>query len=155
MMTLYAHLGWDHGYLYIGQTGNLRERTWQHRRSARWWSEVAQVVILDRQPHPQSNAAERRLIQLHQPIYNYVWTDRWRRERTSWLKSQPWDGLYAGAHEVALMLGLSRQRVHQLVQQGDFPEPFEVLAAGKVWLTEDVQRWDDERKRVNRRAPQA
>ena len=47
-----------------------------------------------------------------------------------------------GVAEVALLLGVSRQRVHQLVgSQADFPEPVAVLSAGKIWLRRDVLAW--------------
>jgi prophage regulatory protein len=46
-----------------------------------------------------------------------------------------------GAQEVAELLGISRQRVHQLAERADFPAPVAVLAAGKIWLGEDVRRW--------------
>jgi prophage regulatory protein len=46
-----------------------------------------------------------------------------------------------GAAEIAAMLGVSRQRVQQLISRPDFPKPDAVLAMGKVWRTEDVQAW--------------
>jgi len=46
-----------------------------------------------------------------------------------------------GAAEIADRLGVSRQRVQQLVSRPDFPAPSHVLAMGKVWETEDVERW--------------
>jgi predicted DNA-binding transcriptional regulator AlpA len=46
-----------------------------------------------------------------------------------------------GAAEIAAMLGVSRQRVQQLVSRPDFPEPDAVLAMGKVWRTADVEDW--------------
>ena len=39
------------------------------------------------------------------------------------------------------MLGVSRQRVYQLTDAADFPDPVAVLAAGKVWHREDVETW--------------
>jgi predicted DNA-binding transcriptional regulator AlpA len=46
-----------------------------------------------------------------------------------------------GAAEIAQMLGVSRQRVQQLIARDDFPEPDVVLAMGKVWRREDVIAW--------------
>lgn len=47
-----------------------------------------------------------------------------------------------GTAEVATLLGVSRQRVHQLIQShADFPKPVAVLTATRVWLAGDVQRW--------------
>ena len=46
-----------------------------------------------------------------------------------------------GSAEIASMLGVSRQRVQQLISRPDFPKPAAVLAMGKVWNTTDVQAW--------------
>lgn len=47
----------------------------------------------------------------------------------------------AGAQEIAAMLDVSRQRVQQLVRTPDFPAPLGEIAAGKVWLRDDVEAW--------------
>lgn len=52
-----------------------------------------------------------------------------------------------GAAEIAELLGVSRQRVQQLVVRSDFPAPAHTFAMGKVWRREDVEAWDAERKR--------
>jgi prophage regulatory protein len=49
--------------------------------------------------------------------------------------------LLMGAREIENRLGVSRQRVQQLVARPDFPAPYDELAMGKVWLREDVERW--------------
>ncbi len=46
-----------------------------------------------------------------------------------------------GAQEIAKRLGLSRQRVQQLIALDSFPAPFDVLAMGRLWRREDVERW--------------
>jgi predicted DNA-binding transcriptional regulator AlpA len=46
-----------------------------------------------------------------------------------------------GPHEIATMLGVSRQRVYQLVTRPDFPRPEARLKQGTVWRTEEVQQW--------------
>src|SRR5439155_106649 len=46
-----------------------------------------------------------------------------------------------GAAEIGRRLGLSRQRVQQLLRRPDFPTPDVDLAMGKVWRTEDVEEW--------------
>jgi predicted DNA-binding transcriptional regulator AlpA len=46
-----------------------------------------------------------------------------------------------GAAEIADRLGVSRQRVQQLVSSPDFPAPESSLRMGKVWRTEDVEAW--------------
>ncbi|WP_436530605.1 helix-turn-helix transcriptional regulator [Actinoplanes sp. HUAS TT8] len=46
-----------------------------------------------------------------------------------------------GAGEIAKRLGLSRQRVQQLAERDDWPEPFDELAMGRVWLKADIEAW--------------
>ena len=46
-----------------------------------------------------------------------------------------------GAQELRDRLGVSRTRTLQLIARPDFPEPYERLAGGAVWLAEDVERW--------------
>ncbi|GAA2846983.1 hypothetical protein Acy02nite_03940 [Actinoplanes cyaneus] len=46
-----------------------------------------------------------------------------------------------GSGEIAKRLGLSRQRVQQLAERDDWPEPFDELAMGRVWLIEDIELW--------------
>ena len=44
--------------------------------------------------------------------------------------------------EVAEMLGVSRQRVHQIIQTyPDFPQPEAELAVGRIWRRDLVARW--------------
>jgi predicted DNA-binding transcriptional regulator AlpA len=46
-----------------------------------------------------------------------------------------------GVHEIAELLGVSRQRVHQLAATPDFPTPVAELAAGDIWKREDIETW--------------
>jgi prophage regulatory protein len=46
-----------------------------------------------------------------------------------------------GAAEIGRLLGVSRQRVQQLVKTKDFPEPAAVLDMGKIWHAADVHDW--------------
>ena len=39
------------------------------------------------------------------------------------------------------MLGVSRQRVQQLIARKDFPKPEVVLDMGKVWKRAEVEAW--------------
>lgn len=52
-----------------------------------------------------------------------------------------------GAQEIGEMFGVGRARVYQLTQHPTFPKPVAVLGMGKVWHTEDVRRWAQERGR--------
>ena len=50
-----------------------------------------------------------------------------------------------GIREIAKMLGVSRQRVQQIVNRPDFPEPVADLAI-KVWDGAEVREWIRERR---------
>ncbi|WP_436521428.1 helix-turn-helix transcriptional regulator [Actinoplanes sp. HUAS TT8] len=46
-----------------------------------------------------------------------------------------------GTGEIGKRLGLSRQRIQQLADTADFPEPFQELGMGRVWLRPEVEAW--------------
>jgi FtsZ-interacting cell division protein YlmF len=47
-----------------------------------------------------------------------------------------------GVAEIAQVVGVSRQRVNELVRSDpDFPTPQAELAAGRIWAREDIERW--------------
>jgi predicted DNA-binding transcriptional regulator AlpA len=48
-----------------------------------------------------------------------------------------------GAIEIAARLGISRQRVYQLMDQPDFPDPVATLGCGRIWLVQDVDHYRD------------
>lgn len=44
--------------------------------------------------------------------------------------------------EIADLLGVTQQRVHQFISgRFGFPEPVITLAIGQIWLREDVMEW--------------
>jgi len=49
----------------------------------------------------------------------------------------------AGRTEIQEITELSRQRVHQLVHEDDFPAPLDVLADGRtpIWRRLDIEEW--------------
>lgn len=51
-----------------------------------------------------------------------------------------------GSAEIASLLGVSRQRVQQLVNTPGFPAPVATLAMGKVWPGQAVRKWAQTRK---------
>lgn len=51
-----------------------------------------------------------------------------------------------GAREIEDRLGVSRQRVYQLVRQPDFPAPYDEVAMGKLWRIEDIEKWIEEKR---------
>jgi prophage regulatory protein len=50
--------------------------------------------------------------------------------------------------EIAEMLGVSQQRVHQLLAKGDFPPPLADLAIGQIWERRVVEEWARDRGRL-------
>ena len=46
-----------------------------------------------------------------------------------------------GNAELGKLLGVSRQRVSQLVTRDDFPAPRAVLIMGSIWALDDVIGW--------------
>jgi predicted DNA-binding transcriptional regulator AlpA len=46
-----------------------------------------------------------------------------------------------GPQELQQRLRVSRQRVRQLIDRPDFPEPYDRLAMGSVWRIVDVEAW--------------
>jgi prophage regulatory protein len=46
-----------------------------------------------------------------------------------------------GLQEIQKRLGLSRQRIQQLSERAGFPPPYQTLAMGRVWLTDDIETW--------------
>lgn len=50
------------------------------------------------------------------------------------------DQLVSGA-DVARRLGVSRERVRQLAERDDFPEPLGKIGPAIVWRWADVEQW--------------
>jgi predicted DNA-binding transcriptional regulator AlpA len=46
-----------------------------------------------------------------------------------------------GAKEIQDRLGVSRQRAYLIIGRRGFPEPYQTLAMGSIWLQDDVERW--------------
>lgn len=54
-----------------------------------------------------------------------------------------------GVHEIANMLGVSRQRVDELNRTAKgFPEPVATLRAGRIWLRDDIEAWAQQTGRL-------
>ena len=53
-----------------------------------------------------------------------------------------------GISEVAKVLGVSRQRVHQLADSDpDFPNPVAKLSRGRLWSRVQISEWDRRKRR--------
>lgn len=61
--------------------------------------------------------------------------------------SEPAGHFLVGVAEAGQLLGVSKQRVNQLRHSPAFPEPFEVLACGPIWLRDAIENYDAERRR--------
>ncbi|SCL26097.1 Prophage CP4-57 regulatory protein (AlpA) [Micromonospora pallida] len=60
----------------------------------------------------------------------------------------------AASQEVQEMLGVSRTRAYQITNSKTFPDPVAVLSVGRIWRTEDVERWiKDHRPDLQDREP--
>ena len=53
-----------------------------------------------------------------------------------------------GVTEIAEMLGISRQRAHQLTRAEGFPAPVAELSAGRIWNRDEVEEWGREAGRL-------
>jgi predicted DNA-binding transcriptional regulator AlpA len=63
-------------------------------------------------------------------------------DRQDFIYNQPVPEDLVSVPEIAMMLGVSRQRVHQLIQAyEDFPEPVAELAVGRIWNRSDIEQW--------------
>jgi len=51
-----------------------------------------------------------------------------------------------GAAEIGRLLGVSRQRVQEVVKTEGFPKPIAVLDMGEVWLAVEVRAWAREHR---------
>lgn len=50
-------------------------------------------------------------------------------------------GRLYGTAEIGDRLGVTRQRAYVITRSKGFPEPYDVLQMGSVWLIADVERW--------------
>lgn len=56
-----------------------------------------------------------------------------------------------GTHEIAEILGVSRQRVDVLARSSaTFPSPAATIAAGRIWLRQEVEEWASTTGRLSR-----
>jgi predicted DNA-binding transcriptional regulator AlpA len=46
-----------------------------------------------------------------------------------------------GTVEIRERLGVSKQRVHQIVNQKGFPEPYAKVSGVTIWLATEVEAW--------------
>lgn len=132
--------------LYVG-VGELPATRWQdHRGHKAWWSDVDRASVVWRPTRDEALAEETLAIETENPVYNVLGTSRFREiSRAANLRSNllvaRLDPPYCGTAEIRRRLGVSRQRVHQIINSAGFPAPCDRLAMGKVWDSEDVEQW--------------
>jgi prophage regulatory protein len=131
--------------LYVGVCQDFGRRWKQHARTKPWWPEVRHLTVDWYDDEAEALRVEIEAIEQEKPRYNVATTNAHYRARRSVVAgAQP----YMGTSEIARELRLSRQRVRQLSAEPDFPDPYEVLAAGKVWKRADVEAWAKDHGRV-------
>lgn len=76
----YYDAGWD--CLYVGQTGRLRRRHWQHTAHSPWFTDArALLIVADADTREEARAAEQRKISELRPIHNKNGTTATRATR--------------------------------------------------------------------------
>jgi predicted DNA-binding transcriptional regulator AlpA len=135
--------------LYVGMGGSAHSRWLEHRRTKPWWTYVdhSRTTVQRYESRPEAAAAEARAIREELPQHNIHGTPR--HGATFITPPNPngfGDHRVVGAAEIRDGLGVSRQRVQQLISRPDFPKPYDTLSMGKVWLREDIERWAQQRQ---------
>jgi predicted DNA-binding transcriptional regulator AlpA len=49
------------------------------------------------------------------------------------------------AGDIAERLQRSRQRIQQIAERDDFPDPYQEVKFGRIWLAADVEAWIERR----------
>lgn len=145
--ALYRMFAADGTLLYIGIARDFGKRWTQHAASKPWWPDVQRQTVDWYPDRPAAEQAEREAIKAERPVHNIAGTPRRFKPTRPQAPLSSFDYLM-GAAEIGRLLGVSRQRVQQLVSRPCFPEPCAVLAMGKIWLTVDVEDWAVEVERI-------
>lgn len=142
--ALYRFFAADGALLYVGITMDPSRRWNEHRSDKPWWSDVATVSVEKFPSRADVERAERDAIVSENPRHNRAGVPR---PMPATRKRPRGRGIYVSSEGVARLLGLSRQRIHQLDKAGEMPEPAARLKMGAVWRIKDVKRWAKERGR--------
>jgi hypothetical protein len=138
-MAVYRPYDFADTLLYVGVTKNFGLR-WQRQAELRsWWPQVTRMTVFFYDDEAAAVQAEQDAIDHEHPVHNVATTNRnYRRDRNPG-RHRP--QRYMGTAEIANELNVSRQRAGQLTAKPDFPDPFDILAAGKVWRRADIVNW--------------
>lgn len=132
--------------LYVG-VGELPATRWQdHRSHKEWWPQVDHSTVRYFPTRDEALAEEARAIAAEHPLHNVMGTPRVAARRRRDVPPVTYVGAegvpaLVGAQEIAVRLGVSRQRVQQLVARPGFPPAACELAMGKAWRSEDIEAW--------------
>lgn len=124
--------------LYVGVTKNFGLR-WQRHASAKpWWPEVQRQTV-DWYDEAEALRVEVEAIEREKPLHNVATTNTHYRARRNYQSAtaQP----LMGSAEIGRALKVGRQRVQQITTGPGFPQPYDVLTAGRVWRTADFEAW--------------
>lgn len=107
---------YDHAdeLLYIGATGNLKQRRYWHRTMTPWGAEIARIETETFPTRAAALDAEKRAIAAEHPRYNVL------HNGTHGPKHRP--GIIT-AKQAADVLGITPPRVYQLVHVGSLERP--------------------------------
>jgi prophage regulatory protein len=125
--------------LYAGISKEFGRRWGEHARSQPWWPEARHMTVDWYDDEAEAMRAEVTAIEQERPRHNVARANaNYRAERNT---DHPKAQHYMGTAEIGQGLNVSRQRVQQITRGQDFPAPYAVLAAGKLWKREDVEVW--------------
>lgn len=124
--------------LYVGIGAQPKSRISEHRKKP-WGSEIHSTTTEWHESRDAALAAEAAAIAAERPAYNIV-ASQVRKGGTDWYCAPDVEPLY-GVAEMAHILRLTRQRVRQLTQRPDFPEPAQRFIMGDAWFLADFTAW--------------
>jgi prophage regulatory protein len=136
--------------LYVGM-GDGRARIKSHLRQKPWRNEVdvskTQLEWFDTRAEAASR--ETHVIKTEHPMHNIAGTSRanalghaaHQRSRGPVRVERFTTRHYVGAGEIRLRLGVTSQRVQQLIGKPGFPAPYDELQMCKVWRIADIEKW--------------
>jgi predicted DNA-binding transcriptional regulator AlpA len=124
--------------LYVGISGRPLHRVQHHRAKTAWGPEIATTTIEWLGTRQEALRAETRAIATEGPLHNVALNQARAERLESTLPVRL--GLVASA-EISAILGVSRQRVHQITKSHSFPAPIAELVSATIWLESDVRAW--------------
>ncbi|BAL87347.1 putative regulatory protein [Actinoplanes missouriensis 431] len=148
--AVYRLFSTEGGLLYVGM-GDGFTRIKAHLRKKPWRAEIDPTRTQVEWFGTRAEAArqETQAIRTEAPRYNIAGTSRAHalghtayRRKHGGVEPKPFKTRhFVGAGEIGDRLGVSRQRVQQLIAKPDFPAPYDEIQMGKVWRIADIEAW--------------